>query len=207
MITKGDIKLTINEMLQRHRQTSITQKKESINFLKDLQKIMKHEGEHDNDCQAFPRYWVVMDYRTVPAHPDHAEGVQYYFNGGDFISFENTGDLQSFLQDYLHLELHEELIEKYLKDENMAFEEIWEWVLDNHNEHNYFDEKTVNEEYFIVPNTMFLTKEEAKRHIHGNKHHYTKKAHTYAMTAWRAPKVKKLLKIINEFDWDSVKFD
>ncbi|QHZ46979.1 hypothetical protein [Bacillus sp. NSP9.1] len=32
---------------------------------------------------------------------------------------------------------------------------------------------------------------------------YTKKVHTYAMTAWRAPKVQRLLSILETFDWDS----
>lgn len=52
---------------------------------------------------------------------------------------------------------------------------------------------------------MFLTKAEAKRHIRLNKHHYTSEAHTYAMTALRAPKVERLLKILETFDWDSIK--
>lgn len=51
---------------------------------------------------------------------------------------------------------------------------------------------------------MFLTKEEAKQHLKVNHYHYTSKAHTYAMTAWRAPKVERLLKILETFDWDSI---
>ena len=72
----------------------------------------------------------------------------------------------------------------------------------------YYDEDAylipVREEHIIHPNTMFLTKAEAKRHIELNHYHYSPKAHTYAMTAWRAPKVEKLLKILENFDWDSV---
>ncbi|WP_137743427.1 hypothetical protein [Robertmurraya siralis] len=46
--------------------------------------------------------------------------------------------------------------------------------------------------------------EEAKRHIQLNHYHYSPKAHTYAMTAWRAPKVERLLKILESFDWDKI---
>ena len=60
----------------------------------------------------------------------------------------------------------------------------------------------VREEHFIHPNTMFLTKNEAKLHIKTNRHNYSPRAHTYAMTALRAPKVERLLKILEAFDWD-----
>ncbi|AWD87966.1 MULTISPECIES: hypothetical protein [Bacillus] len=33
---------------------------------------------------------------------------------------------------------------------------------------------------------------------------YIAEAHTYAMTAWRAPKVERLLKILETFDWSSI---
>ena len=49
---------------------------------------------------------------------------------------------------------------------------------------------------------MFLTKEEAKQHIQNNRHHYSAKAHTYAMTASRAPKVKRLINILLSFDFE-----
>ena len=62
----------------------------------------------------------------------------------------------------------------------------------------------VREEHIIHPNTMFLTKTEAKRHIKLNHYHYSSKAHTYAMTAWRAPKVERLLKILETFDWEKL---
>ncbi|WP_232351005.1 hypothetical protein [Bacillus halotolerans] len=60
------------------------------------------------------------------------------------------------------------------------------------------------EVHYIYQNTMFLTKAEAKEHIKQNHYHYTKKVHTYAMTAWRAPKVERLLKILETFDWSSI---
>jgi hypothetical protein len=52
---------------------------------------------------------------------------------------------------------------------------------------------------------MFLTKQEAKDHIRLNHYHYTDEVHTYAMTAWRAPKVERLLNILETFDWDKLK--
>lgn len=60
--------------------------------------------------------------------------------------------------------------------------------------------------HIIQTDTMFLTKAEAKSHIKLNKHHYTSEAHTYAMTSWRAPKVERLLKILETFDWSSITY-
>src|SRR5690606_34765786 len=56
----------------------------------------------------------------------------------------------------------------------------------------------------IAWNTCFFTKEEAKRHLENNRHHYSDKAHTFAMTTWRAPKMERLMKILETFDWDAV---
>ena len=33
---------------------------------------------------------------------------------------------------------------------------------------------------------------------------YSERAHTYAMSAWRAPKVERLLQILETFDWDKI---
>ena len=52
---------------------------------------------------------------------------------------------------------------------------------------------------------MFITKKDAKKHIEYNPHHYTPKAHTYAMSALASPSVYKLWKVLENFDWDSIK--
>lgn len=176
-----------------------------IQFLKELQKQMQYEDEHDNDCQASPRFWVLRDSRTIPTHEDYADRTQHYHNDGDFTEFDTMEDLQGFMERYYTDGLvSEEEFEHYIKNKNVNFEELWDWVIENHNEDGFFGEVPVKDEWFIVPNTMFLTKEEAKKHIELNHYHYTNKVHTYAMTAWRAPKVERLLKILKVFDLDSV---
>lgn len=49
---------------------------------------------------------------------------------------------------------------------------------------------------------MFLTNREAKEHLKSNHYHYTSKAHTYAMTAWRSPQVEKLIHILQTADFE-----
>jgi len=180
--------------------------KADIQFLKDLQATLKHENEHDYDGQASPRFWTIRDYRTVPGHPDYDNGHnEYFFNDGDHVKFENFSDLKAFIEEYYEDDIKkEEDLQEILDDKNDDFYDLWEYVKDNLNNDGYFNEVFVKEEDFIRPNTMFLTKEEAKRHLELNHYHYTLKAHTYAMTAWRAPKVERLLKILSEFDFDAL---
>lgn len=173
--------------------------KEDLKFLKELQTELNTQ---DNDCQAAPRFWTIMDYRKVPGHEDYDFGeYQYYHNDGDYTPFHNFNDLKEFIEEY-----HEEDIDDELRWHlnNEDFEFLWQYIEKNLNDDRCFDSLFVREEEFIAPNTMFLTKAEAKRHLELNHYHYTSKAHTYAMTAWRAPKVERLLKILSEFDFDSL---
>ncbi|OPA22788.1 hypothetical protein BHL53_20720 [Bacillus cereus] len=177
--------------------------KKDIQFLKDLQQELKTQ---ETDGNAAPRFWVIKDYRFVPGNENYDSGhVEHFFNDGDYVKFSRFSDLKEFLEEYFEDEIEEvKNLQELLNDENENFYELWEYVENNMNECGYFSTVFVKEEDFIMPDTMFLTKEEAKRHLELNKHHYTSKAHTYAMTAWRAPKVERLLNILETFDWDAI---
>lgn len=176
--------------------------KDDIQFLKELQQQMKWEDENDYDCQASPRFWVIMDYKKEPAHEDYHDGdTSYFHNDGDHTEFETLEDLKEFLIEHEYDDEDEELRE-LLEDSLTDFDTLWDYVESNY---EYFDTCFMREVEFIVPNTMFLTKEEAKRHLELNHYHYTSKAHTYAMTAWRAPKVERLINILLNFDFEEIK--
>lgn len=79
-------------------------------------------------------------------------------------------------------------------------------------EHEIVDERDYEEvfytnEHHIYPNTMFITKKDAKQHLESNHYHYSKDAHTYAMTAWRSPSVSQLYDILHNVDWSKVKVE
>jgi hypothetical protein len=177
--------------------------KDDIQFLKELQSELLNQP---NDGQASPRFWVIRDYRTVPGHEDYNSGHHEYFhNDGDHVIFHNFADLKEFIEEYHEDEINEdEELRELLNDGNENFYGLWDYVEENLNDDGFFGKVFVKEEDFIVPDTMFLTKEEAERHLELNHYHYTKKAHTYAMTAWRAPKIERLMKILETFNWDSV---
>lgn len=169
--------------------------KDDIKFLKDLQAELKNQ---DNDCQAAPRFWTVGDYRMRNC----SEGFQEEYH----IAAPNQECYQEI--DSLLKEIETEELEDMSDDAKEAFSDIeceesgLDWIKE------YYDEDAelipMTEEHFIRENTMFLTKAEAKRHIELNHYNYSKKAHTYAMTAWRAPKVERLLNILENFQWDGL---
>src|SRR5690625_3851511 len=173
---------------------------DDINFLKELQ----HElNTQNNDGQASPRFWVLRDYRMVVT----AEGFEdscslYLMDHGELYSVEKCVEgfqngKEGFENDFTKEEL-EDLKDIYEFDSS---DDVSHWFNENGIDCYLVYEK---EESFIVPNTFFLTKAEAKRHIELNHYHYTDKVHTYAMTAQRAPKVERLLKILETFDWDEI---
>lgn len=172
---------------------------EDLKFLKELQTELNTQ---ENDCQAAPRFWTIMDYKKSPGNEDYHSGeLQYFFNDGDHVVFEDFNHLKEFIEEHYEEDIDDEL-RWHLNNEDFEF--LWQYITNNLNDDGYFDSLFVKEEEFIAPNTMFLTKAEAKRHLELNHYHYTSKAHTYAMTAWRAPKVEKLLKILSDFDFDSL---
>ena len=180
-----------------------------IKFLKELQEELRTQ---ETDYQAAPRFWTIKDYRMVPGNEAYDSCTTSYFhNDGDHTEFDSVEDLKEFLTDYYLDDVHEYLdvdeindLKEMLNAEDANFEELWEFVLENMNQDGYYNECPMTEESFVRNDTMFLTKAEAKRHLQLNHYHYSKKAHTYAMTAWRAPKVERLLEILETFDWDKV---
>ncbi|MCY7919080.1 hypothetical protein [Bacillus vallismortis] len=167
---------------------------QDIQFLKELQNELKTQ---DIDGQAAPRFWTVGDYEWVEAREENAERYSVYL---PYIAESYV------LDDYLEeikedSELSKEVLTE-LQDIEDDYDDAIEWI------RKYIDEgaELIPEKkvHIIQPDTMFLTKAEAKSHITLNKHHYSSEAHTYAMTAWRAPKVERLLNILETFEWKSI---
>lgn len=59
----------------------------------------------------------------------------------------------------------------------------------------------------IYPDTMALTEKDMAEHLRKNDYHYSEDAHTYAMTAWREPRIERLYKILQEVDWDKIRIE
>lgn len=127
---------------------------QDIQFLKELQNELKTQ---DNDCQASPRYWTVGDYEWAEAREENGERYSVYL---PYIAESYV------LDDYLEeikddSELSKEaLIE--LQEIEDDYDDVIEWI------QKYIDEgaELIPERkvHIIQPDTMFLTKAEAKSH-------------------------------------------
>lgn len=170
---------------------------EDIQFLKDLQKELQTQ---DHDSQAAPRFWTVGDFHMVECAEGNHDSYRISMPNKDYY-----GDLNTFLEGIKN-EVQD--MDKYSKQAKKEFTAIacevtaLDWVTEHYDEDAYLT--PVREEHFIQQSTMFLTKAEAKEHIELNHHHYSERSHTYAMSAWRAPKVERLLQILETFDWDKI---
>lgn len=174
--------------------------KEDIQFLKELQNELKNQ---ENDGQAAPRYWSIMDYKWVVTAEGHEDRVSLFDSDTG-----HTIELDDYVDEILNGERKDEFSEENIEElqyerENGSPSDVYDWI-EKYDDDSRFYPVYEEQVSFIAPNTMFLTKEEAKRHLEKNQHHYSDKAHTYAMTAWRAPKMERLIKILETFDWDKI---
>lgn len=183
--------------------------KYDIDALIALQKQMRHEDEHDNDCQASPRFWMIMDYREVVGNEDYNDGrTVFVHDNGDHTEFNSFEELETFIQEYFFEDEEKEVpsdLQEIYDAEEKSYDDLVQYALENLNEDDEFKELFLKKESFLSQNSFFLTKDAAKRHLEGNRHHYTKNAHTYAMTAWRSPGIFDVYRLLHQFDFESLK--
>lgn len=173
--------------------------KEDIQFLKQLQQELLTQ---EVDGQAAPRYWSIMDYKWIITAEGHEDRVSLF----DSDACETT-ELNDYVDEILN-ERNDEFTEEEIEELKEQLEwgspsDIFDWI-ERYDDDSRFYPIYEEQVSFIAPNTMFLTKAEAKRHLELNHYHYSAKAHTYAMTAWRAPKMERLIKILETFDWNKI---
>lgn len=160
-----------------------------INYAKEL----KGEFEtQETDGQAHPRFWVIMDFReeiTIEGHDDT-------------VKLLDLDTCNSLTED----EYKESVKERIAEGEFDAHktEDIL-WAMEHGTIHSLIGEAEDEDNFhiiytmeipYIVPNTFFLTKKDAKEYLEQYGYHHSSKAHTYAMTALRSPSFEKLINLI-----------
>lgn len=190
--------------------------KEDIEFLKELQHEMLTQ---DHICQAAPRFWVVQG--TVREYGRHSD---YNCDGSTLINtcdeWHEIGDTMEEVFEYISKEWEycDDFTFELTEDGNIIAiriedaEETWD-MSDLEDVESFIEEisgyNDIEVCYYenvdkIYENTMFLTNRECKEHIRRNYYHYPKDAHSYAMTAWRAPEVSKLFDILDKINWSEI---
>jgi len=170
--------------------------KEQLLFLKRLQKQLINQ---DKDCQASPRFWVVGDYVEEPCWEEQADHI--IIGSSELDLYEEIDKFREYLDEYGYLDKIDEETRRLL------------WHYDDEYELSEFLNEKLGFDTYLIPqhkvhtikrDTFFITKEECEKHINSNRHHYSEKVHTYAMTAWRSPQVEKLWNILETIDIDNI---
>lgn len=175
-------------------------KKEDIEFLKELQ----HELNTQDNCgQAEPKYWGVMERKTVYVPEDCGDDVRFELSGtdGDFT----MDSLIQYIQENYCDEMTPEIREEW---ENLLESGPYPYDMQDFLESNniidtvsYFD---VEEQDVLSQTTgCFLTKRAAQNYIDRFGYNHSQ-PRTYAMTAYRNFELEHLLKILKTIDLDTV---
>lgn len=165
-----------------------------LEFLKELQKEMT---EGDTDYQASPRFWVLKDYKKERCKPEDAESFLFDMGNSELMSMDEIINELREEEDFLQEEAWETLESAQKNSESFLA-----WLQD----HVYINSERVcfKETSYIVPDTFFLSKKEAQEHLNLYGYNYSKEAHTYAMTAHRAPQVEKLFKLLETYPFEEL---
>lgn len=174
-------------------------KKEDIEFLRELQ----HElNTQEDEIQAAPRFWGIIEDVDYPTDEDHADNEYiYFYDDGDTLTYDETVEyVESVIEDY-----DKDIIDDWFNNvkNNYELEDLCIWIretLDCDVEVCY----SLNTERISTQTGCFLTKRAAKLHLAQNGYHYNN-GKTYAMTAWRNPEFERVLNILQKMNLDDIK--
>lgn len=169
----------------------------------DFCKKLKREFEtQDTDYQAHPRFWVIMDYKEIVVPEGHGDYMRIYdgeqaevYTTSEYIKIVRERLEDGEFDDGINEQLQPLLAYLEESDDGTELEYLIELVGDRGCDIFFGKEEPV-----IVPNTFFLTKQDAKDYLERYGYNHSPKAHTYAMTAIRSPRYEQLIDLIMEVE-------
>lgn len=186
--------------------------KEDIEFLKDLQYELNTQ---ENDGNADPLYWGIMERKEVPV-PDGWGEISIYDD-----NTETSYSLEEYVKridDYFEESLLDDILDDEERNELTHEKKYWDEFVDKTDSediedfvenHLHWDISICNvEEQDVLCQNIgaFLTKRAAKEYIQKYAYNHSK-PRTYAMTAYRNFELEHLLKILKTMDISQLKID
>jgi len=171
---------------------SITNK--DIEFLRNLQQEIQ---VGDKEATAAPNFWMIQQ-------SDSIYGDKLNNPDGMVVIDSSSGESQEIQYDF-------EIVKKYLIENEICNEqelsdcaEVLE-LLDHAKENlgEFIVLEYQNYEY-LASNALFLTKDECKKHLAENSHHYHEEAHSYGMCGWRSHNFARLMDIVPNVDFSTL---
>ena len=173
--------------------------KDALQFLTELQRDLL-EDRRTETAQADPIYYGILDVKEFVTDQDRSDNRVLVCDDGDI-------EPQTAIEEEL---IDENLINEMLEDGILDTNDDGIYVADTDAfldfvEENEDDIETVSVAYIaydevIKPDAMFLTRKDAKAYLKNNRHHYTGKAKTYAMTAYRSHRYEMLIDVLRTID-------
>lgn len=173
--------------------------KDALQFLTELQRDLL-EDRRTETTQADPIYYGILDIKEFVTDQDHSDNRVLVCDDGDI-------EPQTAIEEEL---IDENLINEMLEDGILDTNDDGIYVADTDAFLDFVEEngdniETVSVAYIaydevIKPDAMFLTRKDAKAYLKNNRHHYTGKAKTYAMTAYRSHRYEMLIDVLRTID-------
>lgn len=173
--------------------------KSELAWLAKLQNDLREDRKNEK-TQADPVYYGIQDIASYVTEDGYHDYVTYYDS--------DTCEELSFAQLFTDGPLADRKTRKMLLTEGIIRRKGRKYEIADEGEFNSFlEDHSINicfmaETPIIKTDVLFLTRKDAQAHLDDNSHHYTDKAVTYAMTAWRSPRYEHLMELLRNIDFE-----
>ncbi len=187
-------------------------------FLSQLQTELNTQDEQG---QSSPRFWTIIGTKkTLGYDLDYADGVCFVNTSNDNVWWTCQDFLDMLKEEHddifcnydikINID-HEDFMshggitlahmgQEHYTESFYSMSSFFDWLAEQ--EIYGYQQMGYKEEQKVCEDTMFLTQADAEQHLRLNHYHYPADAHTYAMTAWRSPRVETLLNLLSSVDWN-----
>lgn len=174
--------------------------KDILQFLTELQHDLL-EDRRTETAQADPIYYGILDVREFVTDKDHSDNRVLVCDDGDI-------DPQTVIEEELiDVSLINEMLDEEILDTDdddglrvADADAFLDFVEENEDDIDAISVAYIAYDEVIKPDAMFLTRKDAKAYLRDNRHHYTNKAKTYAMTACRSYRYETLIDVLRTID-------
>ena len=172
----------------------------ALQFLTELQRDLL-EDRRTETVQADPIYYGILDMHGFVTDKDHSDDRVLVCDDGDI-------DPQTVIEEELiDASLINEMLDEGILDTDdddglrvADADAFLDFVEENEDGIDAISVAYIAYDEVIKPDAMFLTRKDAEAYLGNNRHHYTDRAKTYAMTACRSNRYETLIDMLRTID-------
>ena len=172
----------------------------ALRFLTELQRDLL-EDRRTETAQADPIYYGILDVRGFVTDKDHSDSRVLVCDDGDIDP--QTAIEEELIDASLINGMLDEGILDTDDDDGLRVADtdaFLDFVEENEDGIDAISVAYIAYDEVIKPDAMFLTRKDAETYLENNRHHYTNRAKTYAMTACRSHRYEMLIDMLRTID-------